>query len=64
MKTAQKVKTETVMGHRIPRPRLALGAAWVAFVYAVGPVLAIGAGLDLAAQHWFGVCTGLWCAAP
>lgn len=58
-----KAKIDTVHGQRIPKPRLAPGAVWVAFVYAIAPVLAVGALLDLVAQLGFGHCTGVWCLA-
>jgi hypothetical protein len=56
-------KIAVVMGRAIPKPRPDWGVVWVAMVYGVGPVLAIGAVMDLIAQHAFGVCTGLWCGA-
>lgn len=57
----QKQKAAVVMGYSIPKPRPDWGAVWIACVYAIGPVLALGAILDLIAQHVFGVCTGVWC---
>lgn len=60
----QRRRAAEVMGRRLPKPRPTFGIAWLILVYALGPALFIGGALDLAAQHVFGVCTGLWCAPP
>jgi hypothetical protein len=57
-----KAKVETIAGHRLPEPKLATGAIWLGFLYVGLPVLALGGLMDLAAQTFFGACTGLWCA--
>ena len=56
-------KTETVMGHRLPEPRLTLKAVWLGFLWIGLPLLVITGLMDLAMQVFFGVCTGLWCTA-
>lgn len=58
-----KAKVETIAGHRLPEPRLAPGAIWLAFLWVGLPVLLAGGVLDLSMQLLFGVCTGLWCLA-
>lgn len=51
----------TVYGHRLRRPRMTVSALGRVFVIVVVPVLAIGGLADLAMQHVFGMCTGVWC---
>ena len=56
-------KVQTISGHRLPEPRIALMAIWLGFLWIGLPILVIGGLLDLAVQLVFGVCTGLWCIA-
>ncbi|MEK0432897.1 MAG: hypothetical protein EBW49_02590 [Betaproteobacteria bacterium] len=52
---------QTVMGHRIPEPRLTWMALGWAFLYLGLPVLLVGTLIDGLIQLTTGVCTGLWC---
>jgi hypothetical protein len=52
---------QTVMGHRIPEPRLTWMALLWALVYLGLPVLLLGMLIDGLIQLATGVCTGLWC---
>lgn len=54
-------RLQTVYGHRIPRPRLTLSALFRVFFIVAAPVLIVGGLFDLAMQHFFGLCTGVWC---
>ena len=56
-----RAKIQTIAGYRLPEPRITPMAVWLVFLWVGVPVLAIGGLLDLAAQVFFGVCTGLWC---
>jgi hypothetical protein len=58
---ASKAKVQTIAGYRLPEPRITPMAVWLVVLWVGLPVLAIGGLLDLAAQVFFGVCTGLWC---
>ncbi|MGB7183111.1 MAG: hypothetical protein WA888_00185 [Burkholderiaceae bacterium] len=57
----RKSKPETVMGHTLPEPQMTIAAWGVLLVRLLLPVLVIGSVLDLLAQIFFGICTGLWC---
>lgn len=58
-----KTPVQTVLGHRIPEPRLTARGV-VLLVAAIGlPVLVVGTLLDLLVQALFGWCVGLWCLA-
>lgn len=52
---------QTVMGHRLPEPRLTWHAALWLVVYLGLPLLLVGTLIDLAIQLTTGICTGLWC---
>ena len=52
---------QTVMGHRLPEPRLTWGAAAMALLYLGVPVLAVGMVIDALIQLTTGRCTGVWC---
>jgi hypothetical protein len=54
-------RPRTVLGHRIPEPRLTLLATCFVFLVVAFPVLVVGGLADLALQFLFGLCTGLWC---
>ncbi len=51
----------SVMGHRLPEPRLTPWAAFWVFVYFGLPVLALGLLMDTVVQWISGRCVGLWC---
>jgi hypothetical protein len=57
----RKPSDQSVMGHRLPEPRLTAWAAFWAFVYFGLPVLAAGLLLDVLVQWGMGRCVGLWC---
>ena len=59
----RRAKLQTISGRRIAEPRLSFQAVWLAFLWVGLPILLIGGALDLIAQFFFGVCTGLWCYA-
>ena len=52
---------QTVMGYRIPEPRLTGMAVLWALVYLGLPLLLLGTLIDGLIQLTTGVCTGLWC---
>jgi len=52
---------QTVMGQRLPEPRLTWGAAAMALIYLGLPVLAVGMVIDALIQLTTGRCTGVWC---
>jgi hypothetical protein len=58
-----KTPVQTVLGHRIPEPRLTGRAVVLLLAALTLPVLAVGALLDLLVQWVFGWCVGLWCLA-
>lgn len=55
-------KPAKVLGHRLPEPRLTWGAKLAGLALALVAASVLGGLADLAAQTFFGVCTGLWCA--
>jgi hypothetical protein len=58
---ATRAKVQTIAGYRLPEPRITPMAVWLVVLWVGLPVLAVGGLMDLAAQVFFGVCTGLWC---
>lgn len=56
-------KIQTVLGHRIPAPRITRAGLLLVFVALLVPVLVVTGLADLAMQLLFGVCTGVWCLA-
>jgi hypothetical protein len=58
-----KTPVQTVLGHRIPEPRLTALAIALLLAALTLPVLAVGTLLDLLVQWVFGWCVGLWCLA-
>jgi hypothetical protein len=52
---------QTVMGHRLPEPRLTWQAGMWLVVCLGLPLLLLGTLIDLAIQLTTGICTGLWC---
>lgn len=59
-----KARTQTILGHTLPEPRLTAAGLTLLMLAATLPVLIIGSLLDLAVQWLFGVCVGLWCIVP
>ena len=57
----RRAPVQTVMGHRLPEPRLTWGAAAMALLYPGVPVLAVGMVIDAVIQIVTGRCTGVWC---
>ena len=57
----RRAPVQTVMGHRLPEPRLTWGAAAMALLYLGVPVLAVGMVIDALIQLTTGRCTGVWC---
>ena len=57
----KRTPVQTVMGHRLPEPRLTWQAGLWVFIYVGIPLLLIGTLIDLARQLTTGICTGLWC---
>ena len=57
----KRTPVQTVMGHRLPEPRLTWQAGLWVFIYVGIPLLLIGTLIDLAIQLITGICTGLWC---
>ena len=57
----RRAPLQTVMGHRLPEPRLTWGAAAMAVLYLGVPVLAVGMVIDALIQLTTGRCTGVWC---
>ena len=57
----RRAPVQTVMGHRLPEPRLTWGAAAMALLYLGVPVLAVGLVIDALIQLTTGRCTGVWC---
>ena len=56
-----KTPLQTILGHRIPEPRLTARALWLFVLLVLLPVFLLGSLADLLVQWLFGVCTGLWC---
>ena len=56
-----KPRIQTIMGHRIPEPRLTAKAVLLFVLYIALPVFLLGALADLLLELLFGTCTGLWC---
>lgn len=52
---------QTVLGHRIPEPRLTWQGLLLLLAAVSVPVVVIGSLLDLVMQLVFGWCTGIWC---
>ena len=59
----KRSRVQTISGYRLPEARLTFGAIWLGFLWIGLPILAIGGLMDLGAQVFFDVCTGLWCVA-
>lgn len=57
----KRTPVQTVMGHRLPEPRLTWQAGLWLLMYLGLPLLLVGTLVDLAIQLATGVCTGLWC---
>ena len=57
----RRAPVQTVMGHRLPEPRLTWGAAAMALLYLGVPVLTVGMVIDAVIQIVTGRCTGVWC---
>ena len=57
----KRTTVQTVMGHRLPEPRLTWQAALWMVVYLGLPLLLVGTLIDLTIQLTTGICTGLWC---
>jgi len=57
----KRTPVQTVMGYRLPEPRLTWQAALWVVVYLGLPLLLLGTLIDLAIQLTTGICTGLWC---
>ena len=57
----KRTPVQTVMGYRLPEPRLTWQAALWMVVYLGLPLLLVGTLFDLAIQLTTGICTGLWC---
>ena len=57
----RRAPVQTVMGHRLPEPRLTWGAAAMALLYLGVPVLAVGMVIDALIPLTTGRCTGVWC---
>ena len=60
-KFLKRTPVQTVMGYRLPEPRLTCQAALWMVVYLGLPLLLLGTLIDLAIQLTTGICTGLWC---
>lgn len=58
-----KTPVQTVLGHRIPEPRLTGRAIILLLAVVALPVLVVGTLLDLGVQWLLGWCVGLWCLA-
>ena len=56
-----KPRLQTILGHRIPEPRLTARAFGLFALLVLLPVFLLGCLADLLVQWLFGVCTGLWC---
>jgi hypothetical protein len=56
-----RTPVQTVMGHRLPEPRLTWQAGLWVLVYLGLPLVLLGTLIDLAIQLTTGICTGLWC---
>lgn len=54
-------RTEPVMGHHIPEPRLTWQAGCWLMLYLGVPVLLLGTLVDALIQWVTGYCTGFWC---
>ena len=57
----KRTPVQTVMGHRLPEPRLTWQAGMWLVVCLGLPLLLLGTLIDLAIQLTTGICTGLWC---
>ncbi len=57
----KRTPVQTVMGYRLPEPRLTWQSALWMVVYLGLPLLLVGTLIDLAIQLTTGICTGLWC---
>jgi hypothetical protein len=57
----QRSPTQTILGQRIPEPRL----TWMALVWGLAylglPLFVAGTLIDLLIQKITGTCTGFWC---
>lgn len=58
-----KTPVQTVLGHRIPEPRLTGRAIVLLLAVLALPVLVAGTLLDALVQWLLGWCVGLWCLA-
>jgi hypothetical protein len=57
----QRSPTQTILGHRIPEPRLTWMALLWGLLYLGLPLLVVGTLIDLLIQKITGTCTGFWC---
>jgi hypothetical protein len=57
----KRTPVQTVMGHRLPEPRLTWQAGLWLLVYLGLPLVLLGTLIDLAIQLTTGICTGLGC---
>jgi hypothetical protein len=60
-KLFKRTPVQTVMGHRLPEPRLTWQTGMWLVVCLGMPLLLLGTLVDLAIQLATGICTGLWC---
>lgn len=60
-KLFSRQKLETVMGHRIAKPRYTWQTGFWIGVYVLLPLFLLGSLIDVLIQLTTGVCTGLWC---
>ena len=56
-----KPRLQTILGHRIPEPRLTARAFGLFALLVLLPVFLLVCLAYLLVQWLFGVCTGLWC---
>jgi len=58
-------KTQTVMGHTLPSPRVTRDGFVMMLVYFAAPMMAVLIGIDallyLLFRYAFGQCYGVWC---
>lgn len=57
----KRTPTQTIMGQRIPEPRLTFMALVWGCVYVGLPLFVVGTLIDVLIQKMTGTCTGFWC---
>ena len=57
----QRSPTQTILGHRIPEPRLTWMALLWGLLYLGLALFVVGSLIDLLIQKITGTCTGFWC---